>query len=102
MGPAAETAARLTGHLESVIVEIVETADLNTSTWSGTGGVGGIATKHCHTRSKLGATQGDHMLPIETYLSVSTGRRCEEGKQMGPDLPDVTGDQITLMRSSVH
>lgn len=47
--------------LESIIVEIVEPTHLDARSGSWASGMRQIATKHCHTRTKLGSTEGDHV-----------------------------------------
>lgn len=53
---AAEPPPHLAGHLVPVIVVIVETSNLDASARSRPGGVGRVAAKHGHARSKFRAT----------------------------------------------
>lgn len=47
--------------LESIIVEIVEPTHLNARSGPWASDMRQIATKHCHTRTKLGSTERNHV-----------------------------------------
>lgn len=82
---------------ESVLVEMTEAANLHAGPGSGPRGMGWVAAKHRDSGAELGASEGDHMLPVQMRNIQS--RTNEEDLQ---HLPNVTGHKLTLVRRGVH
>jgi hypothetical protein len=64
----------LTLRLESIVVEIVEFANLHTRSRPWASGVGKVTTEHRHARAKLGPTQRNHVLAVgssQQYCKVN-------------------------------
>lgn len=84
---------------ESVLVELTEAANLHAGPRPRASGMRGVAAKHCDSRAKLGASQGDHMLPVEVRNSKNRTSHNQEDMQ---HLPNMTGHKLTLVRRSIH
>lgn len=63
-----EPTSWLASHLEAVIVGITKTVNLDSGSGARTSCMRRVAAKHRHSRTELGTTKGDHMLPIKLLV----------------------------------
>lgn len=97
---AAETAAILGAGCEPVLIEMVEAACLHANPRTRARGMGRIAAEHRHTGSEFGSAEGNHVLPVKKR--VRTRDLKLEKLTWIVHQPDVTGDELTLVRRGIH